>query len=80
MDTELLEIVAQETSAIVLLDPPKIDAFLDLKAEGLINGALHLLPGGKRYVTVHGLTPDGNALLAIKRSLQRRASRRSTAH
>jgi len=80
MDTKLLEMVAQERSAIVLLDRPDIDSFLCLKAEGLVDGALHILPGGERYATVHGLTPDGNAFLAIQRTFHQRVGETPSTH
>ncbi len=80
MDTKLLETVAQKRSAMVLMEHPDIDAFLCLQAEGLIDGSLHVLPGGKRYATIYGLTPGGNALLASRWRSHSRTHERPVAH
>lgn len=72
MDMKLLEAAVRTGRAIVIIERPDIEAFLILRAAKLIEGVLHILPTGARYATIHGPTPDGRALLALKRCLQRR--------
>jgi len=71
MDTQLLEAAARSAGVIVLLDSPRIDAFLELQRLELLTGVLHTLPSGARYATVHGPTPDGLAFLALLRCVRK---------
>jgi len=72
METKLLEAAARTGHAVVVIESVDIEAFLSLHSQNLIEGVLHILPAGARYATIHGLTPDGRALLALKRCLRRR--------
>ncbi|WP_406624557.1 hypothetical protein [Acidovorax sp. SDU_ACID1] len=73
METKLLEATARTGHAVVVVERADIEAFLSLRAQKLIDGVLHILPTGARYATIHGLTPDGRALLAMRRCLRQRA-------
>ncbi len=75
MDTKLLEASARTGHAVVLVEHADIDTFLALRAQELVTGVLHVLPTGARYATVHGLTPDGRALLALKQCVRQRSRR-----
>lgn len=72
METKLLEAAARTGHALVVIEQPDIDAFISLRAQKLIDGVLHILPTGAKYATIHGLTPDGRALLALNRCLRQR--------
>lgn len=73
MDMKLLEAAARTGRAIVVIERPDIEAFLTLRAAKLIEGVLYIFPTGVRYATIHGPTPDGRALLALKRCLCQRS-------
>lgn len=67
MDTRLLETVAASTASVILHGGEDINTFVSLLERNLVTGILHTPSAGRTYAEVHGLTPDGKALLALRK-------------
>lgn len=51
---------------MVLRDPQEVALFKSLHEKGLVSGEFYTTSSGENGAAVHGLTPDGRALLALQ--------------
>lgn len=66
MKYRLLE-AASGTQPFDLHLPEEISAFEDLRRAGLVAGTVQTLADACRKATIYSLTPDGHALLALRK-------------
>lgn len=74
MKYRLLE-AASGTQPLYLDLPEEISAFEDLRSGGLVAGTVQTLANTCRKATIYSLTPDGYAVLALRKCRLARRSR-----
>lgn len=74
MKYRLLE-AAAHAQPLHLHLPEEICAFENLHRDGLVAGTLRTLEGAVRNAVIYGLTPDGHALLALRKCRRERLPR-----
>lgn len=66
MKYRLLE-TASATQPLHLHLPEEISAFEDLRSDGLVAGTLQTQTDACQQAVIYGLTPDGHAVLALRK-------------